>query len=78
MPCYTKVMVTLDDNKWNELARKKLGLPLKGLVSENDAAAVRLEAAKLKTSAAIKAINPTAIVTGLNLGSKKLTIQVDI
>ena len=78
MPCYTKVMVTLDDNKWNEMARKKLGLPLKGQVTENEAAQVRLEAGKLKTSAAIKAINPTAIVTGLNLGSKKLTIQVDI
>jgi hypothetical protein len=78
MPCDTKVMVSLDDNKWNALARKKLGLPVSGKLYEEQAAQVRLEAGKLKTSAAIKAINPTAIVTGLNLGSKKLTIQVNI
>jgi hypothetical protein len=71
-------MVTLDDNKWNAKAREKLSLAAQGQLTEEDARAVKLEAGKLKTSAAIKAINPTAIVTGLNLGSKKLTIQVDI
>lgn len=78
MPCYTKVMVTLDDNKWNTLARKKLGLRIKGQLTETEANTVKLEAGKLKTSAAIKAINPTAIVTGLTLGSKKLTIRLEI
>jgi hypothetical protein len=78
MPCDTKVMVNLEDNKWNTLARQKLGLPVKGALSQEDARDVRLEAGKLKTVAAIKAINPTAIVKGTAIGVKKLTIQVNI
>ena len=78
MPCYTKVLVDLKNDKWNALARKKLGLSIKGGLEESDAVRVRLEAGKLKTAATIKAINPTAIVTGLQLGVKKLTIQVEI
>jgi hypothetical protein len=78
MPCYTKVGVTLEDNKWNQKAREKLGLPLKGEVTEEEAKQVRLEASKIKTVAAIKALNPTAIITGTTVGVKKLTIQVNI
>lgn len=78
MPCDTKVMVNLEDNKWNALARKKLGLPEKGGLTEEDAKRVRLEAGKLKTVSAIKAINPTAMITGTAIGIKKLTISIDI
>jgi len=78
MPCYTKVMVTLEDNKWNQKAREKLGLPVKGELTEEEARDVRLEAGKLKTVAAIKALNPTAIIKGTTVGIKKLTIQVDL
>ena len=78
MPCDTKVMVTLDDNKWNQRAREKLGLSVTGKLSQEDADRVRLEAGKLKTAAAIRVLNPTAIVTGLTVGCKKLTIQVEI
>lgn len=78
MPCDTKVMVNLEDNKWNTKAREKLGLSVKGALSQEDARDVRLEAGKLKTAAAIKAINPTAIITGLAVGVKKLNIQVNI
>ena len=77
-PCDTKVMVTLDDTKWNQKAREKLGLPIKGQLSQEDARAVQLEAGKLKTVAAIKAINPMALITGMTIGSKKISIQVDI
>ena len=78
MPCYTKVMVTLEDTKWNQLARKKLGIKATGQVTEEQARDIRIEAGKLKCVAAIKAINPTAFITGLQVGSKKLSIQVDI
>jgi hypothetical protein len=77
-PCYTKVLVRIDEDKWTIRAREKLGLPLKGNVTEEQAQQIKLEAGKLKTVASIKAINPTAIVTGLTVGSKKLTIQVNI
>jgi hypothetical protein len=78
MPCDTKVMVNLEDNKWNALARKKLGLPEKGALDVESAKAVRLEAGKLKTISVIKAINPTAMITGTALGVKKLTIDINI
>jgi len=74
----TGINVTLDNDKWNTMARQKLGLPIKGGLSQQEANQVRLEAGKLKTAAAIKAINPTAIITGLTVGIKKLTIQVNI
>lgn len=78
MPCDTKVMVTLDNSKWNQMARKKLGIKETGQVTEEEARQIRVEAGKLKCVAAIKAINPTAFITGLQAGSKKISIQVDI
>jgi hypothetical protein len=78
MPCDTKVMVNLEDNKWNAKAREKLGLSLKGGLSVQDAADVRVEAGKLKTAAVVKAMDPTAIITGLTVGSKKIIIQMNV
>lgn len=79
MPCDTRVqLVQVENDKFTIEARKKLGLSLTGGLTQEDAKRVRIEAGKLKTAAAIKAINPTAIVTGLTVGSKKLTIQVNI
>lgn len=78
MPCTTTVMVTLENDKFTIEARKKLGLPLKGQVSEAEAGRVRIEAAKLKTASIMKSLNPSAMIKGMTVGSKKLTIQVDI
>ena len=78
MPCDTKVMVSLEDNKWNAKAREKLGLSVSGKLSVEDAASVRIEAGKLKTAAVVKAMDPTAIITGLTLGSKKIVIQMNV
>lgn len=78
MACFTKVMVTLDNDKYTIEARKKLGLPLKGEVDEETARAVKLEASKIKTVSVMRALNPGALIKGNLLGSKKLTIQIDI
>lgn len=79
MPCDTKVqLVQMDNDKYTIEARKKLGLSLTGGLTQDQAKKVRLEAGKLKASAAIRALNPTASIKGMTLGSKKLTIQVDI
>jgi hypothetical protein len=77
MPCYTKVLVKLDDDKWTQKAKDKLGIKA-DRVSESVAKQIKLEAGKLKAAAAIKAINPTATITGLTVGSKELTIQLEI
>ena len=63
---------------WTQKAREKLGLPLKGKVTEVDAQRVRLEAGKLKTASAIKAIAPSAMVQGMAVGVKKLVINLEI
>jgi hypothetical protein len=71
-------LINLENSKWNIEARRKLGLKLKGPLEEYDAQMVRLEAGKLKTAAAIRLLSPTAVVKGLTVGSKKLTLQVNI
>lgn len=79
MPCWTKVqLITLDTDKYTIAARLKLGLPEKGQVSQEDAVRVKLEAGKLKTAATVKALNPGAMIQGLQVGIKKLTIQINI
>ena len=78
MPCYTKVMVSLSNDKWTVEARKKLGLPLTGQVSQEDAIRIKVEAGKLKTAATIRALNPSAMITGMQAGSCKINIQVNI
>jgi hypothetical protein len=77
MPCYTKVLVELNNDKWTLRAKEKLGIT-GTRVSEEDAARIRVEAGKLKTIASIRLLSPTAIITGTTIGSKKLTIQVNI
>lgn len=76
MPCNTVVQVQVEKTKWTEQARKKMGLSLTAAVSPQLAAAIRVEAGKLKTIAAVKVINPNALITGTTLGSKKLTIRI--
>lgn len=79
MPCDTKVQLFQTDNdKYTIEARRKLGLPLTGGLTADNLKRVKLEAGKLKTIAAIRALNPAAMITGATIGSKKLTIQVNI
>ena len=78
MPCDTKVLVTLDNTPYNRRARKRLGLPLTGELSQSEANAVRVEAGKLKTIDAIMAIDPLAAITGTTVGSDTLTIQLEL
>lgn len=79
MPCDTKVqLVNLENTEWNLKARKKLGLPLKGGLSQSDADAVRIEAGKLMTINAIQQIDPLAAITGTTLGNDTLTIQIEL
>ena len=78
MPCYTKVMVTLPTDKYTLEARRKLGIREKGDVTEEEAVQIRIEAGKLKTATQIRALNPGAMIQGLQIGVKKLTIQINI
>jgi hypothetical protein len=79
MPCFTKIqLVTLANDRFTIAARKKLGLSLKGDVTEEQAIQVKMEAAKLKTAEAIKLMNPGAQIKGLSAGSNKLEIDLDI
>jgi hypothetical protein len=78
MPCYTKVLVTLEDTRWNREARKKLGFKLEGQLTEEEATKVRIEAGKLKVSSIVKMQSPTAMISGLQVGLKQLRIQVDL
>ena len=79
MPCYTKIqLVTLSNDRFTIAARKKLGLSLKGDVTEEDAIRVKMEAAKLKTAESIKLMNPGAQIKGMQAGNNKLEIDLDI
>jgi hypothetical protein len=78
MPCFTKVLVTMPTDKYTLEARRKLGIRETGDVSEEDAVRIRVEAGKLKTAAQVRALNPGAMIQGLQVGSKKLTIQINI
>jgi hypothetical protein len=79
MPCFTKIqLVTLNNDRFTLAARKKLGLSLKGDVTEEQATEVRIEAAKLKTAEAIKLMNPGAQIKGMQAGNNKLEIDLDI
>jgi hypothetical protein len=72
MPCFTKIqLVTLANDRFTIAARKKLGLSLKGDVTEEQAIQVKMEAA-------IKLMNPGAQIKGLSAGSNKLEIDLDI
>ena len=78
MPCHTRVLVQLENNKWNKLARKKLGFAETGGLTTQQAGQVRIEAGKLKTVSAVKKLHPTAFITGTAVGSPKLTLRIDI
>lgn len=78
MPCYTKVMVETENTEWTKLARKKLNLPATGKLYPEEAQAVTLEAGKLKTEASILEQDPFAIIEGMDVGSKELTIELEI
>ena len=78
MPCDTKVIVKLDNTKYNRLARKKLGFAETGGLTTQQAGQVRIEAGKLKTISAVKKLHPTAFITGTTVGSPKLTLRIDI
>ena len=62
MACYTMVRVEIEDTAINRKARKKLGLPLEGTLSQAAAALVRVEAGVLKTSALLRIQAPGAVV----------------
>ena len=60
--CFTEVLINLDDNTINRLARKHLGLRETGSLSEYDAKRVRVEAGVLTAIAKVRRLNPTAVI----------------
>jgi hypothetical protein len=78
MPCYTVVKVEVENTEWTKKARKKLGLPATGKLYPEEARAVTLEAGKLKAEASILEQDPFAIIEGMEVGSKELTIDLEI
>lgn len=62
MVCETIVMIKLDDDELHRKARKKLGLPIKGRLTEYHAGLVRVEVGVAKTYSAMRRLDPTAII----------------
>jgi len=62
MPCYTVVLVDVPEDQWTARARKALGLPLKGGLSQRDARRVTKEAGILKAMDQVRRQAPTAII----------------
>jgi hypothetical protein len=75
MACYTEVLVQIEDNELNRKARKALGLPETGGLSQSDANRVKKEAGILKTQVIMRRLNPTAII---RRNGDELTIQASI
>ena len=79
MPCWTKNLVELGE-EWVQKAMEKLGIKNKDIrsLSETDAERVKLEAGKLKMAAKVRKLNPLAFIQGMEVGSKKLTIRMEL
>lgn len=75
MPCYTEVLITLDDTVLNRKARRALGLPVTGQLSVEDANRVTQEAGVIKTMAEVQQLAPSAFV---KRKGNRLTVQVQV
>lgn len=73
MACYTVVMVTLTDDAVNREARRKLGLAETGLLTEEAAGRVRIEAGIIRSYASIRKLEPTAVI---RRDGNRLTVSV--
>lgn len=61
MPCFTRIEV-LEDTTINRRARKKLGLAEEGTLSYEETRRVKVEAAVMKTTDALRRLSPTAVI----------------
>lgn len=73
MPCYTVITVQIEDNAINRQARKNLDLPETGDLTRREARLVKREAAVLKSMAAVRRLDPRAVV---RRKGNKITVTV--
>lgn len=73
MACYTVVSVELTDEVATRLARKHLKLPETGLLTIDQAQAVRIEAGIIRTHRALQKLAPNAVI---RRQGDKLTVSV--
>lgn len=62
MPCFTRVLIKIEDNEVNREARRKLGLPEEGGLTQVQAADVRIEAGIIKSRRVIRSKAPNAVI----------------
>ena len=62
MACWTVVTIDLEDTAINRAARKALGLPLEGSLTQAAARMVGTEAGVIKAKRAIRRLQPTAVI----------------
>lgn len=79
MPCWTRVLMDIG-NEWTDKAMEKLGIKGRNIsqLTESQAEAVKLEAKKLKMAATTKKLKIGAMISGMEVGSKKLTIRMEL
>ena len=74
MACYTMVTVNLEDSVINREARKKLGLPLEGSLTQSQAGRVKVEAGIIRTRSLLVRMAPGAMI---RRDGDKLTVTVN-